>query len=272
MRGAKKYRVKVRLKIRNRIVKRAGAVIAALACLGLAGYGCYKARSLLSVSVPSDIFAFTLKSADVKSPSDSISADISSLLAPRMGRRFSGADADVLERTLRARYPALRRASVRRSFIGGRVTVTAEAEPVVAKVRLTPSCGAAADFYLAEDGRLLGETYGTPPADPFETAVYADPGDVLAPLAGFLKELKGLKDEFSFRPVSLRYRRPEGACLLTLENDAEVFWGEFVFTRSKVAKLNEVIGDAAQKISGPLKVDLRYFRDGKVFVSKHGNI
>lgn len=272
MRGAKKYRVKVRLKIRNRIVKRTGAVIAALACLAFAGYGGYRARSLLSAAAPSEIFAFTLKAADVKSPSAAVSADVFALLKPKMGRRFSGADAENLERTLRARYPALRRAEVRRGLVGGRVTVTAESEPVVAKVRLMPSHGAAGDFYLAEDGRLLGETCGAPPADSFETAVYAEPGDVLASLAVFLKELKALKEEFSSRPVSLRYRRPEGVCQLTLENDTEVFWGEFGFTRSKVARLNEVLGDAARKISGPLKVDLRYFRDGKVFVSKNANI
>ncbi|OGS53368.1 MAG: hypothetical protein A3J79_02955 [Elusimicrobia bacterium RIFOXYB2_FULL_62_6] len=272
MRAAKKYRVKVRLKVRNRIARKTGAIVAGLACAALIGYGAYRARGLAAAAGPVEFFSFTAKELEVKSPSDVITADISALVKPRLGRRFTRADAKNLERVLRVRYPSMKRSEVRRSLLGGRVTVTAEAEPVVARVRLLSARGGGGEFYLAENGRLLGETYGAAPADGFETSVYAEPGEVLAPLAVFLKELKGLSEEFSSRPVALRYRRPEGACQLTLENDAEVFWGELEFTRSKVAKLNEVVRDAAQKISGPLKIDFRYFRDGKVFVSKTGNI
>gem|GEM_PF-1024051 len=294
MRAAKKYRVKVRLKVRNRMAKKTGAVCAALVAAALLVYGGVRARSLIAAARPGEIFAFTVKALDVKSPSEIISRDISDLLKSKIGRRFSPADAKNLELALRSRYPALSRVEVRRSFLGGRVTVTAAPEPVVAKIRLVPppaypprrggelkrkdsppAAGgqtAGEEFYLAENGRLLGETYGPAPADAFETAIYAEPGENLAALAGFLKEIKGLNEEFYSRPVSLLYRGSEGACLVTLENSAEIFWGEFAFTRSKVAKLNEVLKDAAQKIKGPLKIDFRYFRDGKIFVSKAGDI
>ncbi|MBI4802276.1 MAG: hypothetical protein HY796_07095 [Elusimicrobia bacterium] len=273
MRSAKKHRVRLRLKVRNRIAKKTGAGFAAVVFIALIAYGGFRARSFVAASHPGETFAFKMKVLDVKSPSALVSGGISDLLKSGIGRRFSPADAKNLELALRARYPALSRVEVRRSLIGGRVTVLAYPESVVAKVRLVhPRGEGGEEFYLAENGRLLKETYGPAPADAFETAVYAGPGESLAALAGFLKEIKGLKDEFSSRPVSLRYRRSEGGCLVTLENSAEIFWGEFEFTRSKIAKLNEVLKDAAQKIKGPLKVDFRYFRDGKVFVSKAADI
>ena len=46
-----------------------------------------------------------------------------------------------------------------------------------------------------------------------------------------------------------------------------VLWGKFEFTRLKVLRLNEVMKDASRKTAGPLRADLRSFREGKIFVS-----
>ena len=81
-----------------------------------------------------------------------------------------------------------------------------------------------------------------------------------------------MSSEFASRPVKLEYRGSSESCRLTLESRAEILWGEFKFTKAKIVRLNEVLADAARRIKGPLKVDLRYFRDGKVFVSKLSDI
>ncbi len=264
MAAAKKYRVKVRLKVRNRLLKTTGLAFSALAAAAILGYAGYSAVRLASSLPLGRFFSFTLKSVSVSSPSEDISAEISSRLSRRLGNTFSSGDALAFSAALKQSYPALSRVEVDRNFINGRVRVRARSERVVAKVRLNGGD----NFYLSESGRLLGEYYGADPVDLFETDLYAEPGAGLEPLAGFLKELGAMVPEFSSRPVKLECRGAAQSCRLTLDNSAEVNWGEFAFTKAKISRLNEILADAARKIKGPLKIDLRYFRDGKVFVSK----
>ncbi|MFA6434303.1 MAG: cell division protein FtsQ/DivIB [Elusimicrobiales bacterium] len=265
MAAAKKYRVKVRLKVRNRFLRTAGtAVCSAAAAAALVYAGAGAAR--LAFSRPlGRLFSFTLKSVSVQSPSEEISAEVSRRMDRRLGGPFSSGDARLFAADLKQDYPALSRVEVDRSFVTGRVRVRAESERMVAKVRVNGGDGR----YLSENGRLLKEYYGAGPADTFETDIYtSSSGAGLAAFAGFIKELRDVSPEFSSRPVKLEYLEAPRSCRLTLENSAEVLWGEFEFTRTKVTRLNEVLSDAASKLRGPLKIDLRYFRDGKVFVSK----
>ena len=264
MAAAKKYKVRVRVKVKKRFFHTAGVACSALAAVVLAcysGFGVFR----LAASFPAGrFFSFTLKNVAVKSPTEEISADISRRLSAHLGETFSSVDARAFAEAVKLSYPALSRVEVDRSFIKGRVLVSAESERVVAKVRLN----GAEDRYLAENGRLIDECYGPPPEDVFETDLYSVPVDGLKSLGVFLTKLRALAPNFSSRPVKLECRGAADACRLTLENRAEILWGEPAFTKSKVFRLNEVLNDAGSRIKGPLRVDFRYFRDGKVFVSK----
>ena len=260
----KKYKVRVRLKVRNRLLKTAGIAFSSLAAVVILGYTGLSAVRFVSSLTLGRLFSFTLKTMSVTSPSDEISAEISSRLSRYLGNTFSAVESRALVAALKQKYTALSSVDVDRSFVNGRILVRAESERVVAKVRLNGD----KDFYLSENGRLLGENYGAEPADIFETDLYAAPGSGLVPLAGFLAEIRAKAPEFSSRPVKLECRGAVQVCRLTLENSTEVLWGEFAFTKAKISRLNEVLADAARKINGPLKVDFRYFRDGKIFVSK----
>ncbi|HBB66220.1 MAG: hypothetical protein A2X28_06970 [Elusimicrobia bacterium GWA2_56_46] len=295
MAPAKKYRVKVRLKIRNRIFRNAGFALSSFAAAAVLAYCCFSAARFAAARFPGHFFAFTFKSLSVEAPSGEISAEISRRLDGKLGGTFSTGEAAEFAAGLKKNYPALSRVEVSRNFISGRVSVRAEAEKVVAKVRLNGG----ETFYLSENGRLLREYCGVGPEDSFETEIYAGPAAGLGPFAVFLRELKTMTPDFFSRPVRLEYRLPGaegrsgtspgspapaapdpriprppdgGYCRLTLENSALVLWGELGFTKSKISRLNEVLGDAARRINGPLKVDFRYFRDGKVFVSKLAGI
>ncbi|HOW89188.1 MAG TPA: cell division protein FtsQ/DivIB, partial [Elusimicrobiales bacterium] len=137
-----------------------------------------------------------------------------------------------------------------------------------------PDAAPGEERYLAEDGRLLTENYGPEPADIFGVELRS--GEGLARLAVFLKEFSPLSSGLLSRPVKLEYPSPgsgrESTCRLELANGASVLWGDFEFTEAKVSRLNEVLADASGRVKGPLRVDMRYFGDGKVFVSKAGDI
>ena len=86
-------------------------------------------------------------------------------------------------------------------------------------------------------------------------------------LAVFLSALKPLTGLFYSRPLALSCDGRTWDCRLKLEDGTTVLWGKFEFTRLKVLRLNEVMKDASLKTGGPLRADLRSFREGKIFVS-----
>lgn len=268
MAAARKYRTSVRVKVRRRFLRRTGAAFSAVAAAAIIVYaGCGVFRRVSSLS-PGRFFSFTLKSVSVASPSAEVSDEVSRRISRYIGAAFSAGDAQAFAAALKRSYPALSRVEVERSFMTGRVTVRAESERIAAKVRLNGT----KDAYLSESGRLLEESLAEAPADAFETELSEVPGSGLRPLAGFFAKLRTLAPEFSSRPVKIGCRGPADSCRLTLENGAEVLWGELEFTRSKVLRLNQILADAGGRIKGRLKIDFRYFRDGKVFVSKLSDI
>ena len=280
MAPAKKYRVRMRLKVKRRFLRNSGLFFALLSAALLLGYSGFRGYKALSAASPGRIFAFTLRSYSAVCPSEEISAEVGRRLSGRKGGAFSGADAAALAAELRAAYPALGAVSVKRSLFGGRVTVKAESEAAVARVRLNGS----GPVYLSGGGRILAGHYGPEPEELFETELRAAPGENLAALAAFLRELRAAAPGFSSKPSKLECPPPDGpermrarsgagaACRLTLENGTAVLWGDFDATAAKVSRLNAVLADAPSRLAGPLKVDLRYFRDGKVFVSKSSDI
>ena len=86
-------------------------------------------------------------------------------------------------------------------------------------------------------------------------------------LAGFINDIGALKENFLSPPERLEYRPREKTCRVFLSNGCEVLWGEFEFTRLKVLRLNEVLNDVSLKLRLPVRVDLRSFREGRIFVS-----
>lgn len=53
---------------------------------------------------------------------------------------------------------------------------------------------------------------------------------------------------------------------LVLNDGSEVAWGAFEFTREKMARLLQVFEDAKTRMPGPVRVDLSFFRDGRILL------
>ena len=86
-------------------------------------------------------------------------------------------------------------------------------------------------------------------------------------LAAFLKEIKPLLPLFYSPPARLDCPGRDWACRLRLADGSTVLWGGFEFTRLKILRLNEVARDAGLKGAVPFSADMRYFKEGKIFVS-----
>jgi len=257
----KRYKVRVRVKVRNSLLRRggavAGAVLGLLFAAWLSGTALKAARGFFG----GGIFSFRPDSFEVDCPSPEVSASAKELMAKAVNIPLTAKRCAELAAEIKRLHPGLSSVSVGRNFFTGKAKVKASPEEVVAPVLLNGTTA-----YLGAGGRLMSENLSVEPFAPF--AVRLETREQEAPaLAAFLAGIKPLCGLFARRPSALECSGSPGDCRLEMEDGSSVLWGEFEFTRLKILRLNEVMADASRKTAGPLRVDLRYFREGKIFVS-----
>ena len=261
MPGRRSYKIRVRMKVRNSLLRRGGAVAGAvaglLAAAWLSAAGLKAARGFFG----GGILSFRPDSFEVDCPAPEASASAKELLSKVLNSPLSARRCAELAEEIKRRHPGLASVTVGRNFITGKASVKAVPEEVVAPVLL-----GGATAYLGVSGRFMTESLAGGDALPFPVSVRAGAGEAPA-LAAFLSGLRPLAGLFARRPLLLDCPGVSGDCRLGLEDGSTVLWGGFEFTRLKILRLNEVMEDAARKTGGPLRVDLRYFREGKIFVS-----
>lgn len=261
MRRNKRYRVKVRFKVRKRSLGLAGAIALAVFLSVSAVYGARIAWDWLSPRFSRGLVKFKLERASVDVPAKSIETWIASHLSSRRGEEWTSADCGRFLQKVTKRYPYLREPRLSRNFLTGTLRFRADVETVVAPVKREGGA-----CYLGESGRLFSEIYPEAVPGGITAALPASP-ETFPAAAGFLSRLNALSGLFDSRPVSLSCPSAEGPCRLALSDGSEVLWGGFEFTRAKILRLNEILEKSAARLKGPYKVDLRYFEDGRAVVS-----
>ncbi len=257
----RRYRVKVRFKVRKRNLGFAAAAALAVFAAVSAVYGTRIAWDWVSPRFSRGVVKFRLQSASVSVPARSVEQWLSAHLAARRGEEWTAADCERFLERVEKRYPYLVEPRLSRNFLTGSLRFRAGVETVVAPVtRGAVSC------YLGESGRLFREIY--PEAVPGGISADLPPSSETFPAAArFLSRLNALSGLFDSRPVSLSCPSAEGPCRLALSDGSEVLWGGFEFTRAKILRLNEILEKSAGRLKGPYRVDLRYFEDGRAVVS-----
>jgi len=259
--GKKRYRVKLRGKVRNRVLRRGGAAagmaVGALLAFWLLGAALRTARACVGAR----LLSFRPSAFEVRSPSPEVSASARELMAGAVKEGFTSGRCSEIAAELKRLHPGLSSVSVGRNFFTGKATVSASPEVVVSPVLL-----AGATVYLGASGRLMTENLSGQ-ADPGLPVEIGWPAAEAPGLAAFLSELKPLLPLFYSRPEALDCPGSDWACRLRLQDGSTVLWGGFEFTRMKIIRLNEVVKDASLKRPGPFRIDMRYFREGKILVS-----
>jgi hypothetical protein len=251
----------VRGKVRNQLLRRGGAAaglaVGVLAAFWLFGAALRTARS----HVGTRLLSFRPSAFVVNCPSPEAAASARELMSDALKGAFTSGRCAEIAAELRHRHPGLSSVRVARNFFTGKATITAKPEDVVSPVLLN---GATA--YLGVSGRLMPENLSAGAEAGLPVTIGWAASDAPG-LASFLTGLKPLLPLFYSRPASLDCPGPGWACRLDLEDGSSVLWGEFEFTRLKIIRLNEVVKDASLKRPGPFRVDMRYFREGKILVS-----
>ena len=261
MTAKRKFKVRVRVKVRKRLLRRGGAAAGIALGLLLAfwffGAGIKACRQFPG----SRFFSFRPDSFEINCPSPAAAATLREVADRALKSSLSAGRCAEIEREIKRRHPGLVSVKISRNFFTRKVCITAVPEEIVSAVLAD---GATA--YLGTTGRLLPEKLSGSGADPFAVELAGAPRQ--APeLAVFLSVLKPLAGLFYSRPMALYCDGRAWDCRLKLEDGTTVLWGKFESTRLKVLRLNEVMKDASLKTGGPLRADLRSFREGKIFVS-----
>lgn len=257
----KNFRVRVRGKVRNRILRRGGAAAGVVLAVALFAWVSGESLKASRRFFEGRLTAFRPDSVSVRCPAPEAAQEAARLLAEAAGTPLTAARCRQLAEELRRRHPGLSGARVSRNFVTGRASLEAEVEKAVA-----PVLSGGTTQYLGESGRLMAENLSGPLAVPFDVELRGGPGP--APeLVSFLREVYPLADLFPARPRRLTCERKGWDCELALEDGTTAAWGGFEFARLKILRLSEVLKDAASKRGGPFRVDLRCFSEGKIYVS-----
>jgi hypothetical protein len=257
----KKFRVKVRVKVRNKILRRGGTVSGIVLAVALAAWLSGESLKASRKFLEGRLTAFRPAAVSIDCPAPEAAASARDLLAKALDAPLTAGRCLELAAELKRRHPALASARVSRNFLTGSAAVHASVEPVVAPLLLNGTT-----VYLGETGRFMRENLSGMQEPAFVTEVRGSAGPAPV-LVKFLREIHSVSGLFPAKPVKLECELKEAACEFTLSDSTRVLWGGFEFTRLKVLRLAEVLKDAAAKSGGPLKVDLRYFNEGKIFVS-----
>ena len=256
--------MRVRLKVRVHHFRRFWRLAALALAAALAAYAGFRSFAAVSALSPSAFFSFRLKRLEMNCPAPAVAAEAAALFSARLNRVLSRSDCAEMGRLIKERYTSVSGVSVRRNFLNVGARVTVLLEPVLAPVLLEGGT----TVYLSSGGKLMAEAFSPPAENGFRSEIYGlERGREAPAFAGFIRELGSLKKTFLSPPMRLQYLPREKICRLFLENGCEVLWGEFEFTRLKVLRLNEVLSEVPFKLSLPVKVDMRFFKEGRIFVS-----
>ncbi len=252
------------MKVRNQLLRRGGAVAGIALGLLLAAWSFGTALKASRGFLAGRLLSFKPAAFEVDCPAPAAAAHARELLSGVLNSPLTSSKCRALAEELRRRHPGLAYVKVGRNFVTGKASLTARPEAVVAPVLLNGTTA-----YLGATGRFIPEDLSGG-AEAGLAAEVTGPAADAPGLASFLGELKPLLPLFYSRPVKLDCPARDWACRLSLADGTTVLWGGFEFTRLKILRLNEVVRDAALRKRAPFRVDMRYFREGKIFVSSAG--
>jgi len=252
------YKVSVRLKVKRRRMKWGAAFLFFAAILGAAVWAAPKAARSAANLRPPEWARWRYNFISVSGAPAEIFSGLEKTLGIKSGQELSGRDMAGLEKKILAAFPAIREAKAVRRWPGGELVLRITMRNPVAAL----TC-AAQTRLVDENGELYSAEASTSALVRVE-AESLPKKTVGSETAAVIKELSGLSE--ALRPSQVYLGKKSMA--LALSDGSRVDWGGTDFTSEKIARLSSVLGKAPSFFAGPYRVDLRYFEDGRILLSK----
>ena len=176
-------------------------------------------------------------------------------------KSFSAQEGRQLQNQLAADYPLLTDISVSRGFLSGRLTVSVKHREPVAQfvlpdgsVRYVDRTSTVYTDPDAPEGALPVELNGAVPEKV--------PGSFVELVQSMLKLKKTLPFE------ALSFDVTDNTVIMRLPDQSVICFGPAEHLKEKVARAEQILAVAKEKYSSPVKLDFKFFDQGKVFLTQ----
>jgi len=255
---SKKYRAKLRLKRKRKIYKNVLLIFILLIILSFSPY-LYSNAFIYIKKIYSYWNYKNINNVKVDFKENFIALPITDFLKKKIGSEFTEMVKDEIKNYLYNKWPYISQLEIKYNRITGGLYVSGSTEKPVAL------CYTDSDKrYLLESGRIInGVNFG----DNFIKLKIDNKIRCFSqPVVEFIKNFNNYATEAIFTIKEMIYDDNENFYII-LDDGSKIVWGNLDFTREKILKLNIILKDAREKIPPPFKVDMRYFKNGKIFIS-----
>ena len=201
------------------------------------------------------------KAVDLSGVDGPIAKEILAVMEPKVGTPFAVKDAVALQNEFLAKYPQLRKVSVKRGLLSGKVHVKAQRREPIAKFFLSGQ----AERFIDKDGTVYTDTS----ANPTETVQTVElvgkiPLKLDKEIVALLESILKLKKQLDF--ALLHIDLAQNTVTLTLPDQSIIYLGAAQDLREKVRRAAEIESAVTEQQPRPHVLDFTYFKEGKVFL------
>lgn len=261
----------MRSKVKRRLLGRFASILAVAALAGACFYFSGPALKRLSQMTSAGKKKFTswrVRSIRVLGVDKVLSGKILDSMHLEPGQTLSLEESRNLASGISSRFPFLAGTKVGRNWMNGALVVKTSVKSAVCRIIVDGR----ESGYLGEDGKIFHA-----PAGLYENLISvdvfsgkkgpADFGFASGGLVRFMKDIRSRKKFLPFKLSSISYS-PAGGCTLEASDGSKILWGAYEFMEEKIARLGQILADAGSRAPGPVRVDLRYFGDGRVLLNR----
>ncbi|MCX5783445.1 MAG: hypothetical protein NTW04_03275, partial [Elusimicrobia bacterium] len=168
-----------------------------------------------------------------------------------------------MEEKIKSAFPFIKQVWARRNWLSGKLHIKVLERRPIAAVLPSPYTK-----FVDEDGEIYPPGISAAPQGIMEVELGDFSGEHLSPESiKLIKEANSLKNSFPKAPAAIIFSDGLKNSMFRLEDGSEVDWGGADFFTEKISRLNQVFEKAYSRATGPFKINMRYFEDGKILLA-----
>lgn len=239
-------------------------ILGVLALLFMAGYVAFSKAYLAFSS--SGISSWRPKTVAVSGVDGIFNKEITELAQNTLNKPFSVKDSVSLRQAVMTRYPMLRKVSVKRGLMSGKLKISAERRTPVAK------------FVLPDQSVQFIDSDSTVYVDPNPNALQTIPfveleGKIPEKLSGefvdLVKSTLALDKNLNF--AFLRFNLTDNTVKMYMPDGCIIDFGKARNLKQKAVRAAQIIAFSRDRLPHPQQIDFEFFDSGKVFSRQIAN-
>jgi len=212
-----------------------------------------------------DISNWHAKTIEVSGLTGTLQKNVGARVQEFQGKPFSVQDGVKLRAELIEKYPMLKEVRVKRGLLSGKLKVSAKERQPVAQFRLPDN----SVKYVDGDSVIYEDDNPALKNVPSVELIGDVPNQLKPDFIEMVQETLKLEKELSF--AKLRMNLDENSVVMILDDKSELNFGTAQHLKEKINRSAKIIAFARAHYKGPVKVNFRFFEQGKVFLTHNAH-